>query len=289
MNTATPPITPNDRFMFALFLSAIIHMLFIFGVGFTLPKSSPKAPTMDVTLTYHKSEKAPEKADYLAQHNQEGSGTEKQKKLLATTEIMPYQNDNPNPVISTPQSQSSVKNSQKKIISSKKNGALDSQSTTKKQQATTNLPKSSKTLLAQSLEMASLSANLDYRQQTLSKIPRVRRLTSVSTLSSADAYYLDSWRRKVEMIGNLNYPDEARQKKLYGSLRLLVVLRPDGSVEKIELLEPSGQKVLDDAAIRIVKMAAPFAAFTPEMKKNVDKIEIIRTWEFLNDDSLISN
>jgi protein TonB len=238
-----------------------------------------------VTLTRHKSDKAPKEADYLAQHNQEGSGSEQQKKLLATREVFPYQNDQPNPLLATPQSEPQINVSQKKIISAKKDGAAAVAASTQKPKKSTDAPKGKTSLLTYSLEMASLSANLDYHQQTLSKMPRVRRLTSLSTLSTSDAYYLDAWRRKVEMIGNLNYPEEAKQKKLYGSLRLLVALRPDGSVEKIELLESSGQKVLDDAAIRIVKMAAPFAPFTPEMKKNIDRIEIIRTWEFLKDNS----
>lgn len=288
MNTTKPIITPNDRFVFALFLSIIIHMLFIFGVGFTMPKISAKPTTLDVTLTRYKSDKAPTKADYLAQHNQEGSGTEKEKKLLATTEILPYQNDQSNPLPATPQSQQPINTSQKKVVASKNIGDTAVAEKTQTQKEATDAPKGKTSLLAHSLEMASLSANLDYHQQALSKMPRVRRLTSLSTLSTADAYYLDSWRRKVEMIGNLNYPEEARQKKMYGSLRLLVALRPDGSIEKIELLESSGKKVLDDAAIRIVKMAAPFAPFTPEMRKNIDRIEIIRTWEFLNDNSLVS-
>lgn len=288
MSPTAPIITSNDRFAFALFLSAVIHMLFIFGVGFSMPKATPKASTLEVTLTRYKSEKAPEKADYLAQYNQEGSGTEQEKKLLATTEILPYQDDKANPLPSTVKSQTPNNASQKKIVSANKNGGLTTATHTKKPNNAIDAPKGKTSLLAHSLEMASLSANLEYHQQALSKMPRVRRLTSLSTMSTADAYYLDSWRRKVEVIGNLNYPEEARQKKLYGSLRLLVALRPDGSIEKIELLESSGKKVLDDAAIRIVKMAAPFAPFTPEMKKNIDRIEIIRTWEFLNDNSLVS-
>jgi protein TonB len=293
MNAVAPPIrptiTPNDRIVFALFLSIIIHMMVIFGVGFSASTPSHKPTTLDVTLTRYKSEKAPTKADYLAQNNQEGSGSEKEKKLLATTEILPYQGDESNPAPVTPASETPINETQKKIISANKQGAATLAATTKKQKTSPkDAPKGKTSLLAHSLEMASLSANLDYHQQALSKMPRVRRLTSLSTMSTADAYYLDSWRRKVEMIGNLNYPEAARQQKLYGSLRLLVTLRANGSIENIEVLESSGHKVLDDAAIRIVKMAAPFAAFTPEMKKNVDKIEIIRTWQFLKNDSLVS-
>lgn len=294
MSTASlptlPNITPNDRFMFALFLSIIIHMMVIFGVGFTMPTASHKPATLDITLTRYKSDKAPAQADYLAQNNQEGSGTEEEKKLLATTELRPYQSNEPKPMPATPQRETPVESSQTKIVSVNKNTPEKLSATTKKQKTSTpdDAPKSNKTLLQRSLEVASLTANLDYHQQALSKKPNTKRLSSLSTMSAVEAYYFDTWRRKVELVGNLNYPAEARQQKIYGSLRLSVTLLPNGKVESIELLESSGHKILDDAAIRIVKMAGPFAPFTPEMKKNFEKYELIRTFQFLRDDSLVS-
>jgi len=108
----------------------------------------------------------------------------------------------------------------------------------------------------------------------------VRTLTSVATKSAIDAEYLFNWQEKVEMIGNLNYPDEARKKQLYGNLRLLVTILPNGSVMKIDLLKSSGSVVLDQSAMRIVRMAAPYQPFSDELRKEVDRLEIIRTWRF---------
>ena len=103
-----------------------------------------------------------------------------------------------------------------------------------------------------------------------------------------DAFYLNSWRRKIETIGNLNYPVEARKRKLYGDLRLMVAILPDGTLKEVELLQSSGHRVLDDAAVRIVRLAAPFAPFPDELRQTTDVLEIIRTWQFRKNSSLRS-
>ena len=84
----------------------------------------------------------------------------------------------------------------------------------------------------------------------------------------------------METVGNLNYPEEARREQLYGSLRLMVSITPDGGLKEVRILDSSGFKVLDDAAIRIVRQAAPFAPFPEEMRQSTDVLEIIRTWQF---------
>ncbi|TVQ73945.1 MAG: energy transducer TonB, partial [Oceanospirillales bacterium] len=94
--------------------------------------------------------------------------------------------------------------------------------------------------------------------------------------------YLDNWRRRIESVGNMNYPEEARRNNINGSLRLLVAIMPDGSVAEIDVLQSSGHAVLDNAAIRIVQMASPFQPFTNEMRRTTDRLEIIRTWKFEN-------
>lgn len=109
---------------------------------------------------------------------------------------------------------------------------------------------------------------------------RVRRVTGVSPASPELSYYFEAWRRKVERVGNLNYPEAARARSLYGSLRLLVAIVPDGSLRDVRVLESSGHRVLDDAALRIVRLAAPFAPFPPEMRRDTDVLEIVRTWQF---------
>ena len=113
-------------------------------------------------------------------------------------------------------------------------------------------------------------------QQAKAKQPRVKRLTSVSAKSADEAAYLNMWRQKVERIGNANYPDS----RVYGNLRMLVVLSYDGTLKDVRILESSGHKSLDDAALRIVRLAAPYQQFPVEMRKKYDQLEIIRTWKF---------
>lgn len=97
--------------------------------------------------------------------------------------------------------------------------------------------------------------------------------------------YLSDWRNKVERIGAMNYPEEARGR-FFGSLVLSVALRPDGSVDRIMVVRSSGNKVLDDAAKRIVMMASPFAPFPPDIRKETDYLDITRTWNFTRGDAL---
>ena len=109
---------------------------------------------------------------------------------------------------------------------------------------------------------------------------RVRRIVEGRTQTPEDAWYLESWRRKVERIGRLNYPDEARARKIYGSLRLLVAIEPDGTLRDVRVIDSSGHQVLDEAAVRIVRLAAPYAPFPSAMRDETDVLEIIRTWQF---------
>ncbi len=120
------------------------------------------------------------------------------------------------------------------------------------------------------------------------KRPRVSRQNSAATMRDISAWYRDEWRKKVERIGNLNYPDEARRQQIYGSLRMLVTINRDGTVQELRVIESSGQPVLDDAALRIVRLAAPFAPFTGELAQKFDQVEIIRTWRFERGDRLSS-
>lgn len=108
---------------------------------------------------------------------------------------------------------------------------------------------------------------------------RVRRLQERGAAGS-DGWYLAAWRRKVERVGNLNYPDAARQRKLQGSLRLLVAIAADGTLREARVLESSGHAELDTAAVRIAQLAAPFAPLPPAMRRNTDVLEIVRTWQF---------
>ncbi len=136
-------------------------------------------------------------------------------------------------------------------------------------------------LINRSLAMASLSAEIDRRLQAYAKRPK-RKWITARTREHKYAAYMEAWRQKVERVGNLNYPDEARRANLSGNLLLDVALRPDGSVDEIILRRSSGQRVLDDAAIRIVKLAAPFARFPNNIAEDTDILHVERTWQFLS-------
>ena len=128
-----------------------------------------------------------------------------------------------------------------------------------------------------------LASIKQYPQQGLPSAatrPRITRLENLAQATRWEDFYFHSWRRKIEKIGNLNYPQEATQQKIYGSLRLMVTILPDGSLHEIRLLESSGHQTLDAAAIRIVRLAAPFAPFPKKLRETTDLLEIVRTWRF---------
>ncbi|MFP6808377.1 MAG: energy transducer TonB [Pseudomonadales bacterium] len=292
MATLNAAITPGDRLSFTTFLAVIIHAALILGVTFTYITNKPSTHTMEVTLAQHRSNNRPDKADFLAQFNQIGSGTLDKKALITS----PYQADFHDTVIreTSPQQRPEIA---RKIVEKQKPVITTISSSKQQVVANTRLETPNegkpispveKSLLQRSLEIASLEARLDRQRQIYAKRPRIKRLTSLSTASSADAYYLNSWRRKIESVGNLNYPEEARRRKLYGNLRLLVAILPDGSLREVSLLETSGHKVLDDAAIRIVQLSAPYAPFSDELRRTTDVLEIIRTWQFRKNSSLRS-
>lgn len=149
------------------------------------------------------------------------------------------------------------------------------------QEETPPMP-SATTLLTNSFKIASLSAEIRRKLEAKAKRPR-RKFISASTKEFKYAAYMEAWRAKVERVGNLNYPDEARRQKLSGSLILDVALNADGSVNEITVRRSSGSKILDDAAIRIVQLSSPFAPFPDQIKEETDILHITRTWQFLND------
>lgn len=141
-------------------------------------------------------------------------------------------------------------------------------------------PRLSKNLLTRSLEIARLEAELSVMQSNYAQQPRVRRISSGARMSSEEALYLRQWEEKVERIGNLNYPEEARNQNLGGRLRLMVVIAADGRILEAQLLTGSGHSLLDNAALRILNLAAPFAPLPESIRAEADVLEIIRTWQF---------
>ncbi len=281
MNQAVA-VNDYDRFSFAIFMAALVHLLIIFGIGFSLPEKQNSATTLDVTLAQSHQQDAPDEADFLAQSNQAGSGTLQERAQMTTTEQADYaaeeiqHTQQLEQLASAPKAKPQDSQSITSIFSD-----LDIHSQQLDKLQALELPEGqTKSFWERSLAIASLQAKLDNQQQTLSKKPRTRRLTASSTRQSTDALYMNQWLREIESIGNLNYPSEAKRKNINGSLRLMVALRADGTIHEIKVLESSGHKILDDAAKHIVRQASPFAPFSEEMRKQTDVLEIIRTWQF---------
>lgn len=273
-------ITPRDRLSFTVFLAASLHAALILGVGFAWHVDHSRSPTIEVTLAQHDDRVAPDKADFLAQSSQLGSGDAAEARETTTTETADFHDSAVQQVASEPTPQEERVAARDTLTTS---SARDEQAPIESPQDAVEprlSPTDQRRLMDLSQEIASLEAQVDLEANTEAKSPRVRRLTSVSARAAVDAYYLQSWRRKVETVGNLNYPEEARREQLYGSLRLMVSITPDGGLKDVRILDSSGFKVLDDAAIRIVRQAAPFAPFPEEMRQSTDVLEIIRTWQF---------
>ncbi len=287
MNAAAVATDATDRLSFAVFIALVIHAIAIFMLSFDYEDPRPAPHTMEITLAQFDDSKEKlnkKKADFLAQADQQGSGTEAKKVQPSTRKKAEFQDSQIRktaPVQPTEPIVESVKRRQKQFLSSteksqKKTLVLDDKQIAEKPAKVKARP----SLLERSLEIASLRARLDQQQTAYAKRPRVTRLTAADTMTTSDAYYIRAWLEKVERIGNLNYPEEAKSRRIYGRLRLLVALYANGSVKEIRVLHSSGQKILDDAAIRIVRLAAPFSPFPDQVRKQRDILEIIRTWSF---------
>ena len=284
-------VRPADRLGFTLFLAALIHLALILGLGFTFAEPKQISRTLEITLATFKSETKPKKADFLAQENQQGSGTLDKKAIPKTTEIAPFQDNKVQKVTPPPAVKPQVPVAAPKAAVTTVAPAPKKAATKKEEVKSAPTPKPVTPTFdsAQlSSDIASLEAELANEQQLYAKRPRIHRLSAASTMRDKGAWYKDEWRKKVERIGNLNYPDEARRKQIYGNLRLMVSINRDGSLYEVLVLESSGQPLLDQAAQRIVRLAAPFAPFTGDLS-DIDRLEIIRTWRFARGDRLSSN
>nr|WP_298147569.1 energy transducer TonB [uncultured Pseudomonas sp.] len=299
MNAATTPTTkqpaeirPADRLGFTLFLAAALHAAVILGLSFTLADPNQISKTLEITLSTFKSEEKPKEADFLAQDNQQGSGTLEHKAAPTTTEQAPFQDTQVKRVTppATPQQPKVRQEAPKAAVATR---SPQQQKTPVKREEAKPAPQTPPAPVFDSAqlssEIASLEAQLAQDIQQYAKRPRVNRQNSASTMRDISAWYRDEWRKKVERIGNLNYPEEARRQRIYGSLRALVTIKSDGTIAELQILESSGQAVLDEAALRIVRLAAPFAPFTGELAQKFDQVEIIRTWRFERGDRLSSN
>ncbi len=276
-------VSDFDRFSFTLFIALALHAIIVLGITFAPEPPRSSAQTMEITLSQFDDGTDPEEADFLAQTSQQGSGTEEESVEMTSPQPSEVSQNKIQPVQPEPQSRTEAVARQESSVVATQASARRSapEPETAEPDLEEPLPvREKKSLMERSLEIASLEARFDQQRRAYARKPRVMRVTAASTLKSTNAAYVRNWVDKVVRVGNINYPSEARQSNLYGNARILVSLRKDGTVKELAILESSGSTVLDDAAIRIVRMAAPFAPFPDSLRENVDELEIIRTWVF---------
>jgi protein TonB len=304
-----------DFFTLALLVSASVHIFIIAFVKFQPPAMQffkDQMSALDVVLVNSKSHNAPKKAEALAQANLDGGGNTSENRQLKSA--LPWQKNKPSDAQITHQAKTLEKSlSQAEAEVNRKSerlAALDKQAQalmsqikashsietnpTQKTQPIkpeTGTQESAKKslntsdLMSSSLEMARLEAQINKQQDDYQHRPK-RKSIGARTQEYKFATYVESWRQKVERVGNLNYPEAAKDHKIYGQLQLTVYIKSNGELEKVEIRRSSGHQVLDDAAVRIVKMGSPYAAFPEDLRKEVDIIDITRTWIFTQEDSL---
>jgi len=280
MSATLPQPEPDDggRLGLTLFLALILHALVILGVGFdVLTSERPDSVTLDVTWVDIPSPEPEEDAQHIAAEAQIASGEAEETQIARSPEptlleetfvpepLDPVPHVEPEPV-TTPEPTPEPAPPEPDAAELAEPPEIPSAAT----------------LIARGLD-AARSMPHETEQTLLSRASRTLYLDTLSARAAPEAAYLEAWIRKVERVGNLNYPDEARRRGLSGSLVLSVRLDTEGRVQDIAIAHSSGEPILDQAAIRIVELAQPFAPFTESMREQYDHLVITRTWAFRRD------
>jgi protein TonB len=255
-----------------------------------------------VTLVHQSTEEVPEEPDYYAQANQLGGGTTSEQVRATSPSPAPFPSPDAQLVAMPPpeaggqersgtaqfmtvEADDERQASDVSVAEPTETPGSDDSSSQASQKP--ELPVASE-LIEQTLAVAGLNA--EYGRSFASTSRRKKHnYISANTKAYYAAAYMDAWRRKIERTGNLNYPHEARRNGVYGSLLLEVALLQDGTIDEVIVIRSSGHAVLDDAAVNIVRMSAPFAPFPKEISERTDVLHITRTWEFRRGDRLTSH
>lgn len=285
---ATPMLqgsSSHDRMGVALLFSLVLHAVLILGLGFHFAKPAPSVPTLDVTLINTSNAESPGKADFLAQANNAGGGTSDKARRPGApfSGPLPVADAGIAPAAVMPAAPAREKASGPHVLTT--TGKSDRRAASERD--TRDQPQSEQRKAAipipQRLEMARLAQEVRREQESYAHRPR-RKYISANTRETAFAAYQVAWVRRIERIGNLNYPDAARRRHLHGDVMLTVVLGMDGHVRDVRVNRSSGYRVLDEAAIRIVHLAAPFPGIPQDRDANgnrYNELVITRTWQFL--------
>lgn len=281
LNRLKQPLTGTMAFSVAL------HVFALFGITLVMPDPRQALnflQPLQVVLVNSKSATQPVKADALAQANLDGGGNTPEERQAKSP--LPTLRDDPH--MSPAQSARRVAEleAESKRMMTRLISPFSVPAEKSRQQSKTSSPQGDD-LVQKALEIARLEAQISKNYDAYQKMPR-RKFIGARTQEYRFAQYIEDWRIKVERIGNLNYPEDARRDKLYGKLQVSVSIRADGSLESVEVSRSSGQRILDAAAVRIVRLAAPYAPLPPDITRDTDILTIIRTWTFTSTDKLES-
>lgn len=279
VNAATRRPGNPDPLGATLLFSLLLHGVLLLGITFHFVKPQPALPTLDVTLVDVANREAPDKADFLAQANNKGGGqsehAERPSQRFSGALPTPTPGTAPQPVEATvPRPQQATPS--RRVTSTGHSDFSVRSETARQAQDTQDQPTADE--LRRRQEMAQLAAELRNRTEAYAKRPK-KKFISASTKEYVYAAYMRGWVDRIERVGNLNYPEEARARNLHGELELTVTLNHDGSVKAIDVIRSSGEPLLDKAAERIVRLAAPFPPLPAS--EHVDELYITRTWQFL--------
>jgi len=276
----------NDRLLaMALGTSIVLHAVLL-AVHFKFPAAlrwQASEPRMEVVLVNAKTRERPSKAEVLAQANLDRGGNVDERRRARS----------PLPMTQPKQPGRDLAEAQRRVreLEARQQELLSMAREAETKQSARGTPAeqaapqpTGRDLADLALAALRLQAQIDKQIDDYQKRPR-KKFIGANAAEYRFAQYEEDWRAKVERWGTVNYPAEARGK-LYGNLRLTVTIRPDGSVEGIELDRSSGLKVLDAAAFKIVKMAGPFAAFPASIRRDTDLLVITRTWFFGQGDKI---
>ena len=276
----------------ALGISLLVHLILILGFKFVYPPAHVRdtGQLLEVVLVNAKTKSKPHRADALAQANLDhGGNTDEDRRAKTPLPSVRHTDEGAELSLLRQQMQEARAQAQARLAEQQRLEHEQQRLLTQLKASPTlsgleaQAPQPSGAEMAHSaLTIARMEAQLARQVEEYNKRPR-RQFVGARTREYRFAQYVEDWRQKVERIGNLNYPEEARGR-LYGMLKLSVSIRSDGSVEKVEIDRSSGHKLLDEAAVRIVHMAAPYAPFPPDVRRDTDVLDVIRTWSFTRTD-----
>ena len=275
----TAPGRDGRTFWIALGLSLAVHVL-ILSLHFTFPDASRTFhdKALEIILVNSRSAKKPSSPQALAQAHLDGGGNTDQDRRSKTPLPPSAHQQTGNELEKAEKRVQALEAQQQRLLAlaRSKTPALPRSDTDAQPEATP--PLSGRDLASSALAMARFEGEIARETEEYNKRPR-KRFIGTRTEEYRFAQYIEDWRQKVERVGTLNYP-EAAKGKLYGSLVLTVTIRSDGSVDRIEINRSSGHRILDEAARRIVSLAAPYASFPPDIHRDTDILGITRSWSF---------